>query len=63
MKTILHWSMSALVLFATWFAAPQDACAKDKFAVIDLRRAVADTEDGLRVQAKLQQLFDSRQSE
>lgn len=63
MKTILHWSMSALVLVATWFAAPQDALAKDTFAVIDLRRAVADTEDGLRVQAKLQQLFDSRQAE
>lgn len=63
MKTILKWSISALVLVAMWLAGPQDAWAKDKFAVIDLRRAVADTEDGLRVQAKLQQLFDNRQTE
>ncbi len=63
MKTFLHWSVSALILLATCLAMPQDAWAKDRFAVVDLRRAVADTEDGLRVQAKLQQLFDSRQSE
>jgi outer membrane protein len=43
--------------------APRVAHAQAKIAVIDLRRAVADTEDGLRVQAKLQQLFDNRQTE
>jgi outer membrane protein len=42
---------------------PSAAWAQTKFAVIDLRRAVADTEDGLRVQAELQQLFDNRQAE
>lgn len=56
-------------VWTTWFvalaifvAAPL-AHAQGKVAVIDLRRAVADTEDGLRVQSKLQQLFDSRQTE
>jgi outer membrane protein len=34
-----------------------------KLAVIDLRRAVIETEDGLRVQSKLKQLFDNRQTE
>jgi outer membrane protein len=42
---------------------PTLAAAQSKIAVIDMRRAVFDTEDGLRVQAKLQQLFDSRQTE
>lgn len=39
------------------------AAAQNKVAVIDLRRAVTDTEDGLRVQSRLKQLFDSRQQE
>lgn len=42
---------------------PSTAFAQAKIAVIDLRRAVADTEDGLRVQAQLQELFDNRQAE
>jgi outer membrane protein len=42
---------------------PSPAEAQMKLAIIDLRRAVADTEDGLRVQAKLQELFDSRQGD
>jgi outer membrane protein len=53
----------ACLLFVSLFAYAPSAAAAAKFAVIDLRRAVADTEDGLRVQAELQQLFDSRQSE
>jgi outer membrane protein len=53
----------ALLTAMIAFAVPTEALAEAKFAVIDLRRAVADTEDGLRVQAKLQQLFDNRQSE
>jgi outer membrane protein len=63
MKTILRWCLSALVLIAIGVAIPRASWAKDRFAVVDLRRAVADTEDGLRVQAKLQKLFDSRQAE
>lgn len=39
------------------------AQAQSKFAVIELRRAVLETEDGLRVQANLKKLFDSRQVE
>ena len=34
-----------------------------KVAVVDVQRAVANTEDGLRAQATLKKLFDSRQQE
>ncbi len=44
--------------------APASAqTAPSKIAVIDLRRAIAETEQGLRVQATLKKLFDSRQAE
>jgi outer membrane protein len=49
-------------IFVT-MAVPAAAAAQGKIAVIDLRRAVFDTEDGLRVQAKLQQLLDTRQGD
>ncbi len=52
---------AGLILALTLSLAP-NAQADVKIAVIDLRRAVADTEDGLRVQAELQELFDSRQA-
>jgi outer membrane protein len=42
-------------------AAP--ASAQTKIAVIDVRRAVLETEQGLRVQANLKKLFDNRQVE
>lgn len=48
---------SALLLAA----AP--AAAQSKVAVIDVRRAVLETEQGLRVQATLKKLFDNRQVE
>lgn len=51
-----------MVLVCAVFA-PLNAMAQGKVAVIDLRRAVVETEDGLRVQAKLKELFDSRQTE
>ena len=45
-------------------AAPASAqSAPSKVAVIDVRRAVAETEQGLRVQATLKKLFDARQVE
>jgi outer membrane protein len=45
-------------------AAPASAqTPPSKIAVIDLRRAIAETEQGLRVQATLKKLFDSRQAE
>ena len=39
------------------------ASAETKVAVVDVQRAVMQTEDGLRAQAQLKKLFDSRQQE
>ncbi|WP_437839963.1 OmpH family outer membrane protein [Sorangium sp. So ce1153] len=39
------------------------ASAQSKIAVVDVRRAMLETEEGLRVQATLKKLFDSRQVE
>ena len=39
------------------------ASADQKVAVVDVQRAVASTEDGLRAQATLKKLFDNRQQE
>lgn len=39
------------------------AAAEQKVAVIDVQRAVASTEDGLRAQATLKKLFDTKQQE
>lgn len=44
----------------TW---SEPAHAQMKIAVVDLSRAVLETEEGLRVQASLKKLFDSRQTE
>jgi outer membrane protein len=53
-----------LVAFgASLVAAPAPAAAQSKIAVVDVRRAVLETEEGLRVQATLKKLFDSRQVE
>lgn len=43
------------------WAAPAEA--QTKMAVVDVRRAVLETEEGLRVQSSLKKLFDSRQQE
>ena len=56
-------ALSALAVVVSLFLVASPALADAKIAVIDMRRAVADTEDGLRVQAELQQLFDDRQNE
>jgi outer membrane protein len=48
----------ALVLFGSSANA-----AEQKVAVVDVQRAVMQTEDGLRAQATLKKLFDSRQQE
>jgi outer membrane protein len=48
-------------LFA--LAAPLAAQAQMKFAVVDVQRAVMETEDGLRAQATLKKFFDKRQQE
>jgi outer membrane protein len=44
-------------------AAEQMAAAQAKIAVIDVRRAMVETEEGLRVQATLKKLFNSWQVE
>jgi outer membrane protein len=65
------WRARAFVialLGAAAFAGPtfgwaSEARAESKIAVVDLRRAVMETEEGLRVQATLKKLFDARQIE
>lgn len=52
---------SALALATFLFAGA--ASADQKIAVVDVQRAVASTEDGLRAQATLKKLFDNRQQE
>jgi outer membrane protein len=51
----------ALAAAVLSFGAP--AAAQMKMAVVDVQRAVMQTEDGLRAQATLKKLFDSRQQE
>jgi len=46
-----------------FFLLPGVASAQTKVGVVDVQRAVASTEDGLRAQATLKKLFDSRQQE
>lgn len=58
----LPWLMGLVVGALCLTAAPAHAQGS-KIAIIDMRRAVIETEDGLRVQSKLKQLFDNRQTE
>lgn len=44
-------------------AQPTAAAPQGRMAVVDTRRAIMETEEGLRVQATLKKLFDSRQVE
>jgi outer membrane protein len=63
---IRHRLASALfssVLGLALFLLSGVASAQTKVGVIDVQRAVASTEDGLRAQATLKKLFDSRQQE
>lgn len=53
----------AAFLVGASLLAPEDAEAQNKIAVIDSQRAIYETEDGLRVQATLKKLFESRQVE
>lgn len=43
--------------------APSEAEAQSKIAVVDVQRAVLETEEGLRVSATLKKFFDTRQVE
>jgi outer membrane protein len=44
-------------------SAPAGAGPETKVAVVDTQRAIMETEDGLRMQATLKKIFDSRQRE
>jgi outer membrane protein len=52
---------AALAALVTLFGAT--ASAQMKMAVVDVQRAVMQSEDGLRAQATLKKVFDSRQQE
>jgi outer membrane protein len=56
-------SVLTLVLSAALFFVPAVARADMKVAVVDVQRAVMQTEDGLRAQATLKKLFDAKQVE
>lgn len=62
-RSVVGAAIAALLAGGALTALPRDAAAQSKFAVIDMRRAVLETEEGLRVQANLKKLFDSRQKE
>jgi len=55
--------LAAAFAFGGLVAVPGVAAAQSKIAVIDLRRAMVETEEGLRMQATLKKLFESRQVE
>src|SRR6186713_1415921 len=54
--------LGALAALMVLFVASA-AAAQAKVAVVDTQRAIMETEDGLRAQATLKKLFDSRQRE
>lgn len=62
---LLGTALICLAAGTALMASPTEAQAEGatKIAVVDVRRAVAETEEGLRVQANLKKLFDSRQTE
>ena len=53
----------AALLACSLFAAAPLARAEGKIAVVDVQRAVMQTEDGIRAQGTLRKLFDKRQQE
>jgi outer membrane protein len=62
MRTTLRHFFAATLAVALSLCG-RTAFAQMKVAVVDLQRAVMQTEDGLRAQATLKKLFDSRQQE
>lgn len=57
------WLIALVTLAACTFTSAAALAQSPKIAVIDLTRAIADTEDGIRVKAELQELFDARQGD
>jgi outer membrane protein len=60
-RLVTAFVSSAIAL--AFFLLSGVASAQTKVGVVDIQRAVANTEDGLRAQATLKKLFDSRQQE
>jgi len=58
----VHFRALALCLFV-WLLSPAALSQQLKFAVVDVQRAVMETEDGLRASATLKKFFDKRQQE
>jgi outer membrane protein len=56
-------ALFSIALALACFLGTGVASAEQKVAVVDVQRAVASTEDGLRAQATLKKLFDNRQQE
>lgn len=58
-----HIAIAASTVAAAFVLMASSAAAQTKFAVVDVQRAVMETEDGLRAHATLKKLFDRRQNE
>jgi len=63
MKIARLGSIVAMSLALGSLSKPAAAEASTKVGVIDTQRAIMETEDGLRMQATLKKIFDSRQRE
>ncbi|HEY6722831.1 MAG TPA: OmpH family outer membrane protein [Polyangiaceae bacterium] len=63
MKIARLGSVVAVCLALGSVSTPVAAESSTKVAVVDTQRAIMETEDGLRMQATLKKLFDSRQRE
>jgi len=61
MKHVYLYALSLALAVAS--LAPHAFAQQVKFAVVDVQRAVMETEDGLRAQATLKKFFDKRQQE
>src|SRR6478672_10798385 len=61
MKPSYLWAASIALFLG--LMAPSALAQQLKFAVVDVQRAVMETEDGLRAQATLKKFFDKRQQE
>ncbi len=63
MKFARLGTVIAMSLAFASLSGPVEAEPNTKVAVVDTQRAIMETEDGLRMQATLKKLFDSRQRE
>src|ERR1051326_9123709 len=61
MKHVFARALALFTILGLW--APSALAQQLKFAVVDVQRAVMETEDGLRAQATLKKFFDKRQQE